>query len=224
MPNLNKSLNPRHTVAKICVLSAVGADLVSAMFHRNGYDTVLDPTKADIMVWVGGEDINPALYGEHPVPECMYPNVKRDASEIRAWRIAQSNAKVMKIGICRGSQLLNVLNGGRLWQHVTNHGRSHPVLDIATNKLRMVSSTHHQQFRPALDAVIVATAQLSTAKFADQLQWFKPKGDRDKSKEATDYEVLWYPATRSLCFQGHPEYSDPKDTEAYFFELLRRFY
>lgn len=224
MPNLNKPLNPRHQSAKVCVLQAVGASEVSLMFHRNGYDTVLDPTSADILVWVGGEDVNPALYGEKPLTTTMWPNLKRDASELRAWRIAQASPKMMKVGICRGSQLLNVLNGGSLWQHVTNHGRPHPVLDLLTNRLRMVSSTHHQQFRPAADAVIVATAQLSMEKFADQVHWVKPKGERDKTKNATDFEVLWYPTTRTLCFQGHPEYAEPKDTEPYFFELMRRYY
>lgn len=223
MNSLRKSVNPRHSAAKVFVVPPGGL-AEQKLFIHNGYTAVGNPNDADIFVFTGGEDVNPALYGEQPITATMAPNYKRDASEIRAWRVAQSKPNSFKVGICRGGQLLNVLNGGTLWQHVNNHGNTHPVLDLATNKLRMVSSTHHQQFRPAADAVIVATAGLSSEKYCDLGSWTKPLGERLRTKEATDFEVLWYPNTRTLCFQPHPEYSEPRDTEPYFFELMRRYY
>lgn len=182
---------------------------------------------ADIIVWTGGSDINPALYGERPLQYTSW-NRERDDQEVKLWRITQDK---FKVGICRGGQLLNVLNGGKLWQHVTNHGRTHFITDAFTGTRLKTSSVHHQAFRPAENAIIVATCQESGAKFAENYQWQLPVLKREQPHNvkkweeeiATDYEVLWYPDTKSLCFQGHPEFGPDECTE-YFFELIARYY
>jgi len=196
---------------------------IEAMFYTEGYAVTKQIGQADIVVWTGGADVTPALYGERTLPGTD-TDFARDKREMEVWRQVGPASNVMKIGICRGSQFLNVLNGGKLWQDVNGHGRSHPLEDIMTGKTVMVSSTHHQQFRPAADAVIVAVARMSTIKQADLLTWKKPEGMRENTSEAQDYEVLWYPRTRSLCFQPHPEYDSPKSTAPYFFEVLKRYF
>jgi len=191
------------------------------MFRRHDFQTVVMPEHCDIAVFTGGADVNPALYGENIVPGTNF-SPRRDAADIAFWRRLPQGC--MKVGICRGSQLLNVLNGGRLWQDADNHGlyKGHYVKDLLTGANRQVSSTHHQQFRPADDAEIVAVAHLSSRKFAENVMWHR-KPD-DASTYGTDYEVLWYANTRTLCFQGHPEYAEPVDTEPYFFELIERYF
>ena len=214
-----------------------GDDFEGHIFSDRGFPVIKgvhaynESQVADIMVWTGGEDIDPALYGEKPLVSTNF-NPHRDAREMKFWREAyqldrdtHSSEHIMKIGICRGGQFLNALNGGRMWQDINYHGggESHHVLDHESGRLRNVSSTHHQQMIPSRDAVVVATTKMATRKYSEGVEW--QRGTKNHAdKEAIDYEVLWYPNTRTLCFQPHPEYTLPKDCEDYFFELIERYY
>ncbi|HEY3008295.1 MAG TPA: gamma-glutamyl-gamma-aminobutyrate hydrolase family protein [Micromonosporaceae bacterium] len=70
----------------------------------------------DGIMFTGGSDVDPALYGEQPHPTT---NVKpeRDAAEIVLLRAALA-ADLPILGICRGMQLMVVAYGGRLHQHL----------------------------------------------------------------------------------------------------------
>src|SRR5690606_17623115 len=74
--------------------------------------------EADIVLFTGGEDVSPSLYGEENV--LSFSNPDRDIYEKAMFEEACKNNKNI-IGICRGSQLLTALNGGKLIQDVTNH-------------------------------------------------------------------------------------------------------
>lgn len=99
---------------------------------------VLDPADADLallaldgLLLTGGGDVDPARYGEAPVPEVYGVNAGRDAFEA-ALVVAAARAGVPVLGICRGSQILNVALGGTLHQHVPAvTGRNHSVKDRA---------------------------------------------------------------------------------------------
>ena len=67
------------------------------------------------LVLSGGEDIDPARYGEKPVPELGTVNPGRDAMEWLALDVAL-DAGIPVLGICRGMQVLNVYFGGTLYQ------------------------------------------------------------------------------------------------------------
>ena len=190
------------------------------LFRNNGYRIVYDVSAAHMVVWLGGEDISPALYGETPIKEVRRINLERDAQELKFWR--QSQGK-FKAGICRGGQLLNVLNGGKLWQHVEGHSGQHDMVDLSTGQIIRTSSVHHQAFIPTPEAEIVATATVSTLKENERSIWRRAVQGSD-GPDAVDYEVVYYPETRSLCFQGHPEYTDPPGCSKYFFSLLTRYY
>jgi putative glutamine amidotransferase len=82
----------------------------------------------DGLMFTGGSDVDPALYGEQPHPTT---NVKpeRDAAEIVLLRAALA-ADLPVLGICRGMQLMVVAYGGRLHQHlpdVLGHHGHRPI-------------------------------------------------------------------------------------------------
>jgi len=71
----------------------------------------------DGLVICGGRDVDPALYGQEPGNHTDKPDVSRDALE-RALYTAAIAAELPFLGICRGQQVLNVLRGGTLIQHL----------------------------------------------------------------------------------------------------------
>ncbi len=71
--------------------------------------------RLDGLLLTGGGDLDPALYGEQPVPECGAPEPERDIAEMDLTRWAL-DAGLPVLGVCRGLQLLNVACGGSLYQ------------------------------------------------------------------------------------------------------------
>jgi len=71
----------------------------------------------DGLVITGGTDLDPSLYGQAPHPEAETPDRERDALE-SALLLDAIERDVPMLGICRGCQLLNVLHGGTLVQHL----------------------------------------------------------------------------------------------------------
>lgn len=69
------------------------------------------------IVIAGGGDIDPARYGAPRQPETGAPGTERDAWELAVAESALSGT-VPLLAICRGMQLLNVVRGGTLHQHL----------------------------------------------------------------------------------------------------------
>jgi putative glutamine amidotransferase len=123
-------------------------------------EDILD--RIDGIIFAGGSDVDPALYGEAPHPTT---NVKpeRDAAEMLLLRAALARDLPL-LGICRGMQLMAVAYGGRLHQHLpdvlghTGHRPTsgpkfgeHPVRFVAGTMCHKilgeevtVNSFHHQ--------------------------------------------------------------------------------
>ena len=93
-------------------------------------DAVLD--RVDAVVFAGGADLDPQLYGEHAHPETTGLRPERDAAELPLMRSALDRDLPM-LGICRGMQLLSVVCGGSLSQHlpdVVGHDGHRPSLGV----------------------------------------------------------------------------------------------
>lgn len=184
------------------------------MYLRNGFKVVEDIDDADFLQFTGGEDVTPSLYGEetHPRTHC---SSARDAYEERIWEAAIERGIPM-VGICRGGQFLNVMAGGRMKQHVDGHaiGGEHLMVDVSSGEMISVTSTHHQMMLPSEAGEVIAVASESTYwEDGDQVRHASDRGD--------DCEVVWYPETKSLCFQPHPEYvAKSHECQMYFFELV----
>jgi gamma-glutamyl-gamma-aminobutyrate hydrolase PuuD len=188
----------------------VGRDrLVEKMFKRHSdlFSLVSNPKLARVFVFTGGPDIDPGFYNEHPIEECGPPDKDRDCFEEKVY-IEVEEPPFIKIGICRGAQFLNVMNGGSLWQHVDNHTTSHPIIIQKTKSFdnkglvsyKAVTSTHHQMMRPNLSggAELIAYTNRAIVR--------KAAGSQHIGNIFNDAEVVFYPDTNSLCFQPHPEY------------------
>ncbi|MEO6712105.1 MAG: gamma-glutamyl-gamma-aminobutyrate hydrolase family protein [Mycobacteriales bacterium] len=71
----------------------------------------------DGLILAGGADLDPALYGADAHPETTLLRLDRDSGEAHILRAALDN-RTPVLGICRGMQLLNVVSGGTLHQHL----------------------------------------------------------------------------------------------------------
>ena len=117
-------------------------------------------------------------------------------------------------GICRGSQFLTVMNGGKLVQHITGHGimGTHDLFDpVSGDKVASITSTHHQMMYPfQLDdgsyELIAVGPEASSAWEGVPIEGGHPND--------SVVEVVYYPQTKALCVQGHPEYMTP-DSEGW---------
>lgn len=95
-------------------IKRVGADTRLLAFDAAPADTVKD---LDGLLLTGGEDVDPARYGEVPHPSTGPINPRRDDFEMEL--VARAIADGLPtLGICRGIQVLNVACGGDLIQDI----------------------------------------------------------------------------------------------------------
>ena len=71
----------------------------------------------DAVVLSGGADLDPASYGAEPDPHTVGYKAERDQFEIAVCRGALER-DLPVLGICRGTQIVNVARGGTLVQHL----------------------------------------------------------------------------------------------------------
>ncbi|MFI7111093.1 gamma-glutamyl-gamma-aminobutyrate hydrolase family protein [Nonomuraea sp. NPDC050227] len=161
--------------------------------------------RLDGLVLAGGGDVDPARYGRAAHERTGYVREFRDEAEF-ALLAAALKAGLPFLGICRGLQVLNVLLGGTLHQHlpdVTGHtGHSPapgefghlPVTPVPGSRLAKVLGTdpvavphyHHQAIdRLGRGLTVTATAgdgtieavELDSGRFAVAVQWHPEAGD-----------------------------------------------
>lgn len=223
-----------------------GGSPYETMFLSMGIVRAKSIEDADIVCFTGGEDVDPGLYGEKPL-RGTYFNDLRDGFDATAYTRAKTTLKggTIKpcIGICRGGQFLNVMNGGRLWQDIDGHTQDHILWDPHAKQEFFVTSTHHQQMIPHSSGTLVAYAAVSRGKSGYGSGWstnLDSHGVRgsDAYKEgikitnskfsvppALDSEVIWYPKTKDLCFQPHPEFPGKRGEacKEYFIDVFNRY-
>ncbi len=133
----------------------------------------------DGLLLAGGDDIDPALYGEEKLPTCGLITPIRDSWELPLCREAVQR-QIPLLGICRGIQVLNVALGGTLYQDLPSqrsdsaivHQQAEPP-ETATHAVRvaegsalaqtlgrtqLMTNSHHHQAVKALAEELTATA------------------------------------------------------------------
>lgn len=157
---------------------------------------------ADLVVFTGGDDVNPALYGENPHPTTVWDD-DRDTEDMKVYLECYEKGIPM-FGVCRGAQFGWVMNGGKLYQHVDGHNTAHGLYDLLNKRALArgnVSSVHHQMVRPTagIGAMIIANTYSSTFK------WLNDK-EKQEDKSDPDIEAFFIQESGFFGVQGHPEY------------------
>lgn len=161
-----------------------------------------------LIIW-GGEDISPKIYNETAsrfVGHYYNELSARDHLEVAACKAAMAR-DIPIIGVCRGAQLLCALAGGRLIQHVENHGRDH-YIDTFDHKHIITSSCHHQMMFPfGVDHKMIAWSSKRVSDvYVNQHNLNDPEMEGQ-----VEPEICWFPKIKGLAIQGHPEFMDEKD-------------
>lgn len=154
------------------------------------------PERVILGVFTGGHDVSPEFYGEESgsLNSCSR---ERDIKEKHAF--SQITAlKIPIAGICRGSQFLCAMSGGKLAQHVINHTRDHNI-ETKDGRTIHVTSTHHQMQLPPKDAELIAWATPKLSKF------YLGAHDKQLPPPEREAEIVYYPANNALAMQYHPE-------------------
>lgn len=202
-----------------------GFEYIRLLFQL-GCDGAKGLEDADLVLFTGGEDVTPDFYGEVAMAKTSF-NRLRDNKEQIIFQAALDRDLPM-VGICRGGQFLNVMNGGKLWQHVTHHASGDHIARIEVPPFNKglkeqrrtinVTSTHHQMMIPTEDAIILMTATEALEKSGPALSRI------GKQANEPDIEVVYYPDTNCLCFQPHPEFGNcPADCVDFFEECMDNF-
>jgi putative glutamine amidotransferase len=149
--------------------------------------------RVDAVVLHGGGDVDPRHYGQEPSAEQLYGIVpEHDEVELAVVRAALE-ADVPTLAICRGMQVLNVVMGGTLNQHIGSEAHwmtyTHDVsLDEGSLAAEAIGTAHpaacHCVHHQALDAVapgltvtgrtpdgIVHAAEVPGARWIVATQW-----------------------------------------------------
>jgi hypothetical protein len=168
----------------------------SELFKEYGWSIAKSLKDADLLQLTGGADIHPKFYGEEVHPKA-YPHLERDEEEFAMYERAVALGKPIA-GICRGAQLINIACGGKMYQHVNNHGLggTHPCFDVFTKETYRVNSVHHQMMRPSNEAVIIGIVEGQ----ATRKEHMRGSEVVNVVDDPIDYEVLYYPKVNGLCF------------------------
>ena len=138
------------------VAKAGGLPVILNPVADSSIDALLD--RLDGLCLSGGPDLHPSTYGAEPDPHLGPTEPEADAFELALTRRAIARGMPI-LGVCRGMQVMNVVAGGTLHQHLPGHRQAEPG-DHTTHDVRVrhgsrlraliggpsvpVNSFHHQ--------------------------------------------------------------------------------
>ena len=180
-------------VNKDYVSSVISAGAVPLMIPMDATEENLRQTLelVDGMIFSGGHDIAPIRYGEEPHQKLQEICPERDDFDFLLYRLAKEHSLPI-LGICRGFQLMNVSEGGKLYQdlslknteslkHSQGHGPSFPTHTVKVEsgskfykilgkeEIR-VNSFHHQAVKSTSENVAISGKALDNVVEAIELK------------------------------------------------------
>ena len=178
----------------------------------------------DGYLFTGGQDVNPACYGEPPCNDSVVFCRRRDILEQHFLRDALSHDKPV-LGICRGIQFINVMLGGTLCQDLpTGHPspvehHQQPPYHLPVHSVHPGPGTPLWQLHPAGDIPVNSLHHQAVRTLAPGLRAMAISEDGL-------VEALYHPDHRFLwAVQWHPEFSFRTDplSRAIFSAFLQAF-
>lgn len=159
-----------------------------------------------LILW-GGTDITAAYYHQKSSIYAELPNNRRDKLEFEKASQAILDKQPI-VGICRGAQLLCILNGGSLYQHSETDEQGHNI-ECSTNDgtgqekillIPNVPASHHQIMKPIGNFQLLGWNPNPVRLFDSDTTWHTEKNTP---------EIIWWPETKCLAIQAHPEWCSP---------------
>lgn len=189
-----------------------------------GYANWLPNTKvvktldsADVVLFTGGEDVDPSLYGE-PMGKYTGSNLMRDLEEKKIFQKAAEAGKKM-LGICRGSQFLCVMAGGKLVQHQQNPLSIHKI-SLEDGNVINITSTHHQAAYP----YNLNMFQYRIIGWTNYISRMHLDGNDTELNPKKECEIVKYHKIKALGIQGHPEFEHFQAAEPESLKVLQELY
>jgi gamma-glutamyl-gamma-aminobutyrate hydrolase PuuD len=132
--------------AYVRAIEAAGGRPLLVPPSTDGIDETLD--RLDGLLFSGGSDLDPELYGQDAHPETNGIVPERDRAEIALLRAALERDMPV-LAVCRGSQVLNVALGGDLVQHlpdvIGDEKHKHTPGEFADHEVNLEPGTRVQK-------------------------------------------------------------------------------
>jgi gamma-glutamyl-gamma-aminobutyrate hydrolase PuuD len=127
-------------------IEAAGGRALLVPPSEDGVEEILD--RLDGLVFSGGSDLDPELYGQEAHQETNGIVAERDRAEIALLKAALERDMPV-LAVCRGSQVLNVALGGDLVQHlpevVGDEKHKHTPGEFADHDVDLAPGTRVQE-------------------------------------------------------------------------------
>lgn len=167
-------------------------------------------SRLDGLLFSGGHDLNPQIYGQRVQIQCGAVDLARDRYELAAFRYGRAQ-QIPMLGICRGIQLFNAAMGGTNYQDLPSSGfAAHTLLGFPRN-----AASHTVTLTPGcLLEEIFGTGVLGVNSFHHQAVCQLAPGLRElaRSEDGVIEAVQLVDHPFALAVQWHPEmmYDSPQ--------------
>lgn len=175
-------------------------------------DFMMNPEQYKLVMFTGGADVSPELYGETSPRGLCSNSPRRDEKEIKIFTKAIKYG-VKMTGICRGSQFINVMSGGRMMHDVQGHAGANHLMETTRDEVIEVNSYHHQMIIPPADGHVIGWSRerLSGRYYGDkdeQVEWGRPESEIILVPRTLCCGVQWHPEWMSKELEGYRYYND----------------
>lgn len=164
----------------------------------------------DGIVFTGGHDLSPYVYGEDALAKIGEMDPTRDVSDVMMLKMAKK-MKLPILGICKGEQLINAVFGGTLYQDISYNKEAfiiHSQKNLPQHPVHfvdLIKETHLSEIYPNVDQISVNSLHHQCVK--DLAPEFRASAiAKDGVIEAIEYKgdqfilgVQWHPEMMYDC-------------------------
>jgi putative glutamine amidotransferase len=166
----------------------------------------------DGLVLMGGSDVSPESYGEKALKPEWNGDRIRDEYEIALLRAFIAAGKPV-LGVCRGAQVINVAQGGTLYQDIAsqfpgalNH-RNWDIYDQNSHATAIVPGSGLARLYPGLTLTKTNSVHHQAARELGRDLAVEAWSEPDRMVEA----IRWNGPSYVFAVQWHPEFHDRRD-------------